>query len=49
MNVISVFPHYPEGNKPDYYKGKALTFEKNGDIQVSRVLLVSVFRIMSPW
>ena len=37
VNVIAAFPHYPEGNIPDFYKGKALTFEKIGDIQVFRV------------
>ncbi len=37
VNVITAFPHYPEGNIPEYYRGKALTFEKNGNIQVSRV------------
>jgi len=42
VNVIAAFPHYPEGNIPDYYRGKALTFEKNGDIHVSRVWVPSL-------
>ena len=42
VKVIAAFPHYPEGKIPDYFKGKALTFEKKGGIQIIRVWIPSL-------
>ncbi|MFX0206995.1 MAG: glycosyltransferase family 4 protein [Candidatus Hodarchaeota archaeon] len=39
VDVIAAFPHYPEGNIPDHYRGKSFIFEKKDDINISRVWL----------
>jgi len=42
VKVIAAFPHYPEGKIPEYYRGKALTFEKKEGIQIIRVWIPSL-------
>lgn len=42
VTVVTAFPHYPHGNVPASYKGKALTFEKLENIRVIRVWIPSL-------
>ena len=42
VKVVTAFPHYPQGEIPKIYRGKALRFEEGGIIKLIRVWIPSL-------
>lgn len=42
VTVVAAFPHYPHGNVPKKYKGKALVTERFDDAKIFRVWIPSI-------
>ncbi len=42
VTVVSAFPHYPYGNIPQRYKGKALALEFEGKIRIMRTFVPGI-------